>query len=185
MLRLLGKLWRCTSAVAEVRRTSRAKRQLYLSISGDGTTISEFLGQHSSIGNGRINTGLHRTTFTADLAPTDMRGRYLSVFALTWGVASGIGPVVGGILNDWVNPHAIWYGGGAFGIIAALWFGGQLGKKGYKPHRLIGRKCAEILFVTLSDSEGSSTAQALRWMLRLRLSMTLFDLHTFYTRATT
>ena len=32
-------------------------------------------------------------TFTANLAPADMRGRYMSLFSLTWGVAQGIGPV--------------------------------------------------------------------------------------------
>ena len=28
----------------------------------------------------------------ASLAPADMRGRYMSLFSLTWGVAQGIGP---------------------------------------------------------------------------------------------
>lgn len=62
------------------------------------------------------------TTFVANIAPPAMRGRYMSVFSLCWGVASGIGPVVGGYLNDTINPQAIWYGGGAIGLLGAIWF---------------------------------------------------------------
>ncbi|MBU0511012.1 MAG: MFS transporter [Chloroflexi bacterium] len=61
-------------------------------------------------------------TFVADLAPPDMRGRYMSVYSLTWGVASGIGPVVGGYLNDNLNPRAMWYGGGAIALLGMLIF---------------------------------------------------------------
>jgi predicted MFS family arabinose efflux permease len=62
------------------------------------------------------------TTFAANLAPEDMRGRYMSLFSLSWGVAAGIGPVVGGFLNDHVGPQAIWYGGGLIGAVGAGWF---------------------------------------------------------------
>jgi predicted MFS family arabinose efflux permease len=62
------------------------------------------------------------TTFVANIAPQDMRGRYMSIFSLSWGVAAGIGPVVGGYLNDNISPQAIWFGGGAIGLIGAVWF---------------------------------------------------------------
>jgi MFS family permease len=62
------------------------------------------------------------TTLVANLAPQDMRGRYMSIFSLSWGVAAGIGPVVGGALNDYISPQAIWYGGGLIGLSGALWF---------------------------------------------------------------
>jgi MFS family permease len=62
------------------------------------------------------------TALTANLAPPDMRGRYMSVYGLTWGVAMGIGPVLGGVLNDQVAPVAIWYAGMAFGAVAAVGF---------------------------------------------------------------
>ncbi len=62
------------------------------------------------------------TTFVANIAPPTMRGRYMSVFSLCWGIASGIGPVVGGYLNDTISPQAIWYGGGAIGLLGAIWF---------------------------------------------------------------
>jgi len=62
------------------------------------------------------------TTLTANLAPPEMRGRYMGVYGLTWGVALGIGPVMGGFLNDRVAPVAIWYGGLAIGLAAMLGF---------------------------------------------------------------
>lgn len=60
------------------------------------------------------------TTFAANLAPADMRGRYMSVYSLTWPAASGTGPLVGGILNDLVGPFAPWLAGGVSGVLASL-----------------------------------------------------------------
>jgi len=62
------------------------------------------------------------STFVAKLAPQDMRGRYMSIFSLSWGISAGIGPVVGGFLNDQISPQAIWFGGGFIGLLGALWF---------------------------------------------------------------
>ena len=62
------------------------------------------------------------TALTANLAPPDMRGRYMSVYSLTWGIGFGIGPVIGGFLNDNLAPVAIWYGGLAMGLAATLGF---------------------------------------------------------------
>jgi MFS family permease len=62
------------------------------------------------------------TTMAANLAPTDMRGRYMSIYGLTWGVGIGIGPVLGGLLNDSLGPAFIWYGGMVIGLMSALVF---------------------------------------------------------------
>lgn len=61
-------------------------------------------------------------TYVANLAPPDMRGRYMSLYGLTWGVAAGIGPLVGGFLNDQLGPVSIWYGGFVVGMIATFGF---------------------------------------------------------------
>lgn len=63
------------------------------------------------------------STYVANMAPTDMRGRYMSLYGLTWGAASGIAPVFGGLLNDLVSPQATWIGGffvGLCGLSAIL-----------------------------------------------------------------
>lgn len=62
------------------------------------------------------------STFTANRAPADMRGRYMSIYGLTWGIASGIGPLFGGFLSDQIGPTAIWYGGALVGLVGVLTF---------------------------------------------------------------
>lgn len=71
------------------------------------------------------------TTLAANLAPVELRGRYLGVYGLGWGISHGLGPVVGGLLNDRIAPVAIWYGGLAWGLLSALVFAG-LGLAGKK-----------------------------------------------------
>jgi predicted MFS family arabinose efflux permease len=46
----------------------------------------------------------------------------MSLYGLTWGVATGIGPVLGGLLNDRLGPTAIWYGGAVIGLTSGLLF---------------------------------------------------------------
>jgi MFS family permease len=62
------------------------------------------------------------STYAASLAPQDMRGRYMSITGLTWSVAAGIAPILGGYLNDNIAPVATWYGGFMIGIVGMLWF---------------------------------------------------------------
>jgi MFS family permease len=63
------------------------------------------------------------SALAANLAPVDKRGRYLSLYGLTWNLASGISPVVGGFLSDALGPKAPWLGGMVTGFLAvsAFW----------------------------------------------------------------
>lgn len=62
------------------------------------------------------------STYVANHAPVDKRGRYMGLYAITWGVASGIAPVFGGHLNDVYGPSATWIGGAVVGAIGVLAF---------------------------------------------------------------
>ena len=62
------------------------------------------------------------TTFTANHAPAEMRGRYMSVYNLSSSVASAIAPVLGGYLNDNLGPRTIWLGGGLIGLFSIFLF---------------------------------------------------------------
>lgn len=62
------------------------------------------------------------TTFAANLAPMDMRGRYMSLYGLTWNIALGAGPLLGGLLNDNLGANAIWIGGVIVGGLSSLFF---------------------------------------------------------------
>ena len=62
------------------------------------------------------------STYAANLAPPDKRGRYMSIFGLSWRLALGIGPILGGLLNDNLSPKAIWYGGALLGLASTIIF---------------------------------------------------------------
>lgn len=62
------------------------------------------------------------TALIANMAPPDMRARYMGVFSLSFRVAQGIGPVMGGLLSDHIAPAATWYGGMVCGALSAAGF---------------------------------------------------------------
>jgi MFS family permease len=62
------------------------------------------------------------TALAANLAPADMRGRYMGLTGLSWSVGFGIGPVIGGVLNDRIAPIATWYGALAAGLAGMVGF---------------------------------------------------------------
>ena len=62
------------------------------------------------------------STYVANLAPMEMRGRYMSIYGLTWGLAQGTAPVLGGFLSDQISPQATWLGGLTIGLVATLGF---------------------------------------------------------------
>ncbi len=59
-------------------------------------------------------------TYTANIAPVDMRGRYMSIYGLTWSFGSIFGPLLGGVLNDNLGPRWIWIGSMTIGLISTL-----------------------------------------------------------------
>jgi MFS family permease len=61
-------------------------------------------------------------TYAANMAPIDMRGRYMSLYGITWGIASGVGPLFGGILSDHFGPRSTWVGGFLVGMLGVAGF---------------------------------------------------------------
>ena len=59
------------------------------------------------------------TAYIAELAPTEMRGRYNGVNGLTWALALIIGPSTGMALFTW-NPNALWLASAMCGLGAAV-----------------------------------------------------------------
>ena len=59
-------------------------------------------------------------TMVANLAPEDMRGRYMAAYHLGWGIASTVGPLAAGIVIDNYNPNWVWYAGGIICSMVAL-----------------------------------------------------------------
>lgn len=58
--------------------------------------------------------------YVADIAPADLRGRYMSLYWFGWGMSRTLAPLIGGYLNDNISPRAIWIGGLLFGLTSTL-----------------------------------------------------------------
>lgn len=73
------------------------------------------------------------SAYVANLAPVDKRGRYLSLYGLTWNVAAGISPLLGGFLSDALGLKTPWLGGVLFGLLALGAFGRLKDQPGKAP----------------------------------------------------
>ncbi|MBI3913989.1 MAG: MFS transporter [Chloroflexi bacterium] len=62
------------------------------------------------------------TSITADLAPAEMRGRYMGMLGLTWTIGFGIGPILGGFITDNFAPAAVWLLTSVAAVTGALIF---------------------------------------------------------------
>ena len=87
-----------------------------------GRSFPSFLASMVVLTLGELLLVPTATALTAALAPAEMRGRYMGVYNLTWGVGYGLGPVIGGVLSDRIAPVATWYGGLGIGLTAAVGF---------------------------------------------------------------
>jgi MFS family permease len=63
------------------------------------------------------------STYVANISPSNLRGRYMSIYWLSWGISRGTAPLLGGFLNDTISPQAIWVGGLIIGLVSALGLG--------------------------------------------------------------
>ena len=57
------------------------------------------------------------------LSPLHGRGRYQGVFNLSWGVASLVGPLIGGVVIDGYGSPVLWAGTAVVGTLAAVGYG--------------------------------------------------------------
>ncbi len=62
------------------------------------------------------------STFIANLAPADMRGRYMGLFNLSWSLAGIVAPLLGGISSDRFGIQVPWIAAMLIGSVAALSF---------------------------------------------------------------
>lgn len=58
--------------------------------------------------------------YVADIAPADLRGRYMSLYWFGWGASRTLAPLIGGYLNDNISPRSIWIGGLLIGLSSTL-----------------------------------------------------------------
>ena len=87
-----------------------------------GSTFAHFAISMVIVTLGELIVSPTALTLVANHAPADMRARYMGVLEIMYPLATGIGPVIGGFLNDNVAPVAMWYSAAAMTMIGAVWF---------------------------------------------------------------
>lgn len=58
----------------------------------------------------------------AQMAPEDMRGRYMAAYGFTWTIPAMFGTLLSGLIMDNMDPRWVWYATGLAGLTAALAF---------------------------------------------------------------
>ncbi len=85
-----------------------------------GSTFAHFVAAMAVATLGEMVVIPTSTAVTADLAPANMRGRYMSLLGLTWTIGLGVGPVLGGVVSEQVAPRAIWPVMASAAIVGAI-----------------------------------------------------------------
>jgi MFS family permease len=82
-----------------------------------------FLGAMVIITIGEMFVSPVGQAIVSQLAPEDMRGRYMAVYGFSWIIPSAVGPLLAGLVMDYADPDWVWYGAGLIGLIAmgAFW----------------------------------------------------------------
>ncbi len=58
------------------------------------------------------------------LAPEAMRGRYMAAYGFSWVIPTAVGPLLAGLVMDYLDPRWVWYGGFLVACCSALLFFG-------------------------------------------------------------
>jgi MFS family permease len=58
----------------------------------------------------------------ADIAPEDMRARYMAVYGFSWMIPSAVGIYLAGLVMDNYDPRVVWFLAAFVGVLAVLAF---------------------------------------------------------------
>jgi len=64
------------------------------------------------------------SALATNFAPEDMRGRYMAVFGISWGLPATVGPSLAGLILDNYDPNLLWYIGAGICAVSVLSFYG-------------------------------------------------------------
>ncbi len=92
------------------------------SIYGFVSTYVLFLMAMAIITTGEMLTVPTSQTIVAEMAPEDMRGRYMAAFGFSYGIPFMLGTLLAGLVMDYGDPRWVWYGAGLLGLVAAACF---------------------------------------------------------------
>ncbi len=88
------------------------------SMYGFVSTYVLFLAAMAILTVGEMMTAPTAQALASQLAPDNMRGRYLAVFGFTWVIPLAVGPLLSGLIMDNADPRWVWYAAGIVGLVA-------------------------------------------------------------------
>jgi MFS family permease len=88
-----------------------------------GSTLAVYVGALCVWTLGEMINSPTQMGLVVRLSPLHGRGRYQGMFNLSWGVASLIGPLVGGVVIDRYGSPTLWGGTAVVGTLAAVGYG--------------------------------------------------------------
>ena len=51
-----------------------------------------------------------------------MRGRYMAIYGMSWGIPIAFAPLLAGVIMDYYDPRWVWWGVGIIGLVAVFGF---------------------------------------------------------------
>ncbi len=95
---------------------------LGLALYGAVATYPLFVVARLAIATGEMVWMPTGQALATQYAPEHMRGRYMAYFGLTFGVATAVSPMLGGLILDNLDPRWLWYAAGLISAMAVLGF---------------------------------------------------------------
>ena len=108
-----------------------------------GTILPHFMLSMALMTLGELTNSPIGLAIVSEQAPPAMRARYLGVYDLMVQIASGIGPIMGGLLFDHVAPQAMWWGASLLALLGAAGFA-LLGARLSQPQVRLGADKASM-----------------------------------------
>jgi MFS family permease len=89
---------------------------------GFTSTYNLFVAAMIVITIGEMIVSPFQQSLVASFAPEQMRGRYMAIAGLTWGIAFAAGPYLAGWIMDNLDPNLLWIACGILGTLATIGF---------------------------------------------------------------
>jgi MFS family permease len=86
------------------------------------STYTYFVTAMVIITVGEMIVSPFQQALVASFAPEQMRGRYMAVSGLSWGISFAIGPYFAGLILDNAHPNLLWAICGVVGVLASIGF---------------------------------------------------------------
>ncbi len=88
------------------------------SIYGFASTYSIFIIAMAIITIGEMLNAPIGQAVVANLAPQDMRGRYMAFYGFSFAIPGMVGTLLAGLIMDNADPRMVWYAAGLLGLVA-------------------------------------------------------------------